>query len=177
VFCSSLLQFALSVVAIFGESFIDSASRTGSLLQSHLFTAVINDDLSGMVLFAGSFVSGVIAGIISLLWAYAKEAPGYVVMGLLGEWRGQWSTICRCLSCSPPRSSLVGSPGFIVGFLVAMLAMSVIESAVTATFVSWACDPAALQTNRPQEFGKIIDAGRGKYSNEGIEQYSGRPNI
>ena len=139
-------SYALCTTAIYGDSFLESAKKTGQLFRAHLFTALINDDLSGAVLFCGAFLSGSVAGIVGLIWGAAKDAEGYIVMGILA---------------------------FIVGFLVATLAMSVIRSAVTTTFVCWASDPATLNHNRPVEFGRIIEAGQSKYGGEGIQEYSG----
>lgn len=142
--------YALAVVAIYGLTFIESAKKTGQLFQAQLFTAVINDDLSGMVLFLGSFLAGTVAGVIGVIWGATNGHDAYIVMGILA---------------------------FVVGFLMASLAMSVIASAVTTTFVCWASDPATLNQNRPQEFGRIIDAGAGKYANDGIGAYSGVRNV
>ena len=136
--------YALCLVAIYGTPFLESAKRTGQLFQGQLFTALINDDLSGLVLFCGSFLAGTIAAIVGALWAHGKHENGAVVMAILA---------------------------FLVGFLVATLAMSVVKSAVSTTFVCWAMDPSALSHNRPAEFSAIVNAGRNKY--QGIEQYAG----
>jgi hypothetical protein len=140
-------MYALATVAIFGDDFLTSAKRTGQLFRAELFTAVINDDLSSTVLVAGSILAGVVAGIVGAVWASAKSVEGWVV--------------CAILS-------------FIVGALVASLAMGVIRSAVTTTFVAWASDPATLSQNRPVEFNRIIEAGQHKYANQGIGAYSGQ---
>jgi hypothetical protein len=136
------------VAAIYGSPFLDAARSTGQLFQASLFEAVINDDLSGMVLFAGSFLAGVAAGLVGAAWAAAADAEGYVLLGVLS---------------------------FLVGFAVALLAMGVIRSAVTTTFVAWASDPQALARNRPVEFQAIIDAASGKYQPQDVAQYNGQP--
>lgn len=129
-------KYAFSTIAIYGYDFLTGAKRTGELLQSELFTAVINDDLSGGVLFLGAALGGVCSGVIGLIWAAGSGMDSYLVVGLLA---------------------------FLVGVLVSTLAMGVIGSAVATTFVCWASDPAALQANRNEEFGRILEAAQPIY--------------
>jgi len=138
--------FALATCAIYGDDFMAGARRTGELFKAQLFTALINDDLSETVLLAGAFLSGICAGIVGAIWASVASIEGWVV--------------CAVLS-------------FIVGFLVALLSMGVIRSAVTTTFVAWAADPAVLAQNRPVEFQRIVDAAQPKYAGQGLAAYSG----
>jgi len=140
-------KYALCTAAIYGTSFMQSARRTADLFKAELFTAVINDDLSGGVLFLGAFIAGIIAGVIGGVWAAARDMDAYILWGFLA---------------------------FLVGILIAALAMSVIQSAIATTFVAWATDPAALHANRPVEFGRIIEAGKTRYERQGINQYSGQ---
>lgn len=140
-------RYCFSTIGIYGMTYMDSARRTGELFKAQLFTALINDDLSGMVLFCGNFLTGSVVGVGALIWAYRLDAPSYQLYGILA---------------------------FLVGYLVSSLSMSVAQSAITTTFVCWASDPATLLQNRPVEFGRILTAAQFKYSNMGLQEYNGQ---
>jgi hypothetical protein len=129
-------KFAFVLVAMYGYDFLTSAKATKDLLQTKFWDLLINDNLSGMVIWMGTFISGVVAAIVCGIWAYAADLPAFMWLALLA---------------------------LFIGILMASIIMSVLDSAITTTIVTWAENPAAMQANRPEQFNRMNAAAVDKY--------------
>jgi len=131
--------YAYTQVAIYGYSFVDASKRTWDLFGSRSgFWLIVNSDLSGIALFLGSFVGGVIVACLGGAVAYSFN---------LGD----------------PNSSFVFALlAFVIGVAVVSLILSVVASSVATTFVVWAEDPQAMsqrdQITGTDYYAKIVEA-------------------
>jgi len=126
--------YAFTEIAIYGKTYCESASAAWQLLRSRGIDALVNDDLSGGVLMLGGLFSGLVcAGIGAILSRWV------LTMGAWGAW-----------------AALAG----IIGLAITMIAMEVVSSAVTAFFVCFAEDPAALQATKPEVYGRFFTVVR-----------------
>jgi hypothetical protein len=120
----NLLQFfnafAYTYVAIYGLTFMEASRHTWELFENKGFWAVINTDLSGVALFLGCFIGGIVVGCAGGGIAYQAG-----------------------VSTSLPSFNLA-LLAFVVGFATISLLLSVVQSAITTTLVLWAEDPAAM---------------------------------
>merc|ERR1719195_1096382 len=106
--------YAYAHCAIYGTSFMQSAKMAFSLFASEGFTALINDDLTGMVLFAGSLVGGVVtaacgAGVGYSFYYTDDSVSQEDSMILIGAMAGY---------------------GFLIGFTMTLTTLYVVRSAV-----------------------------------------------
>ena len=99
----------------------------------------VNDSLTSSVFWMGSFLGGVVAGIVGGIWTYSALSQSTGVIYLL------------VLLC------------FIIGCNIASLFMAVIDSAVATTLVVWAEDPQSMHRNRPELHDKIALAAQQAY--------------
>jgi len=131
-------KYAFTQVAIYGKDFITAAKDTWDLFKHRGFEMLINDNLTGMVLFMGCVIGGAITGLIGGLWAYSFDHSNDV-----------WLP--------------VGIVCFIIGYFMVLLTMTVIESAVATTYVVLAEDPAVMGRNRPAEYTRLQTAAAAAY--------------
>eukprot|EP00823_Brevimastigomonas_motovehiculus_P006643 TRINITY_DN5534_c0_g1_i1.p1 TRINITY_DN5534_c0_g1~~TRINITY_DN5534_c0_g1_i1.p1 ORF type:complete len:562 (-),score=100.76 TRINITY_DN5534_c0_g1_i1:470-2155(-) len=129
-------QYAFATVAIYGVSYTQAARRTWELFTQKLFTAIINDNIVGMVLMWSAISVGLIDCAIGGIGANVSDSIGNY---------GVWATI-----------------GFLAGLCICLIAMEVIESAVVTCFVCWCDDPAALQQTHPEVYQELSDAISGR---------------
>lgn len=128
--------YAFIQVAIYGKDFLQAARDTWGLIKNCGFDAVINDDLSGLALWAAVLAGAGLTGVLGGVWTAAAGVDNWLGMALL--------------------AALVG--GTMTG-----LVMSVVQSAVATTFVMWAEDVSSLRTNRPHEWASIESAAQIAY--------------
>ena len=126
--------------AIYGTSFMNSAKMTWNLFKTRGFMALINDDLTGMVLFAGAMIGGVVT-------AGCGGAVGYAFYGGDDD---------ESVKYGIP-GALAGT-GFLIGMILTMTTLYVVRSSVVALFVCFAEEPAALHENRPEEYQRLTGA-------------------
>jgi len=131
--------YAYAHCAIYGTSFISSAKMTLNLFKNRGFTALINDDLTGMVLFAGAMIGGVVTAITG-------GGIGYVF------YRDESDTVK--VTVLP----VMAATGFFIGLMLTMTTLYVVRSSVVALFVCFAEEPAALHDNRPEEYKRLTGA-------------------
>jgi len=124
-------SYAYCQVAIYGLKFMDAAKATMDLFKARLFDAVINDDLTSLVLVLGGLTAGGASCIIAIIWGSIANFD-------------LWSNVAVL--------------AFIVGYAVAMLFFTVLGSAVKTTFVCWAMDPLIIQQNHPELFQNLMIA-------------------
>jgi len=120
-------MYAFVQVAVYGVSFWQAAKNTWQLLSSRGFDAIINDDLSNMVLAAGAFVGGLITFLVGGLIGLAMFTSEEKIL---------WIVICAIF-------------GFYIGYYFTMHFMFAVHSSIKAIFVMWAEDPAALNETHP----------------------------
>jgi len=115
-------------VAVYGLSFMEAAKNTWQLFSTKGFDAIINDNLSNLVLACGAIVGGVITFLVGALLTFIMF-NGYddVVLYVI----------------------LMAIVGFFVGYYFTLEFMFPVQSAIRAVFVCWAEDPAALKENHP----------------------------
>jgi len=132
--------YAYAHCAIYGTSFMNSAKMTWNLFKTRGFMALINDDLTGMVLFAGAMIGGVVT-------AGCGGAVGYAFYGGDDD---------ESVKYGIP-GALAGT-GFLIGMILTMTTLYVVRSSVVALFVCFAEEPAALHENRPEEYQRLTGA-------------------
>jgi len=132
-------MYAYTHVAIYGEDFITAAKSTMSLFRANGFTALINDNIIGMVLGLGIFLGLVSSACVSGLVAYVVVKAWTIPLLIIGA---------------------------IIGMIMTALIMNAMTSAVATTFVCWAEDPAAMQNGRPNYFKTISDAANQRYGQD-----------
>ena len=130
-------KYAYAHVAIYGESFIQSAKQTWDLLQSKGIDAWINDDLTGFALICGAVIGGFICAAVAALMVTAND-----------DLDDNLSTAYAFL-------------GFFVGFYLCWTVLNTVASCVVAIFVCYAEEPQVMETNRSNEFHKLMAARQG----------------
>eukprot|EP00897_Mesotaenium_endlicherianum_P010775 jgi/Mesen1/9726/ME000695S09041 len=123
-------KWAYVQVAVYGKSFVRAARDTWDLFEDQGLKMLINDDLTGGVIFMGCFLGGVVCALAGGGWTFA---------------------INRDLTVG------VSVVSFFIGYFVTHLTMAVIDSGVTAYYVCYAEDPFALQRNDPVFYEKLRD--------------------
>jgi len=129
-------MYAFAHVAIYGTSYMESAQTSFQLMQSKGITALINDDLTGFAVFAGSLIGGVICAIIG---------------GAMGR-----------IGTDAPET--YGVLGFMVGFYLCWTILQVVTSCVITIFVCYAEDPHTMSVNHPGDHNKLERARHSKLS-------------
>lgn len=131
--------YAYTYVAIYGTNFMTSAKNTMQLFKEKGFTALVNDNITSMVLNLGCILGGVVSAAIAALICWMFVGSSFIIGALLA--------------------------GFFIGAIVCSLVMNVLQSAVITTFVVWADSPELLQQNRPEHYFKIKEAATSQDSN------------
>eukprot|EP00483_Globobulimina_turgida_P005860 UN05870 len=117
---------------------MSAASRTFDLFAKRGILALINDDLTGLAIFAGALIGGIISSGI-----------GYFVGYLF--YNGSSHSDIR-----------IGVPialatyGFFIGLILTSTVLYVVHSSIICLFVCYSEDPAALNQNRPEEYNRIV---------------------
>jgi len=122
-------HYAYCQVAIYGKSFVEAAKSTWRLFQTAGFEAIANDNLIDGVLWSGVLVNALITG---------AAAVGIAVLYSHHEILLQMFIV-----------------GFVEGFLIMVMGMQVLDSAVACTFVCFAEDPNALRRTNPHLFQQL----------------------
>ena len=133
-------KYAYAQCAIYGTSFITSAKRTLDLFSSRGILALINDDLTGLAIFAGALIGGVVTAAIGYgvgFVFYHNDNDDDVRIGV-------------------PIGLAVY--GFFIGLVLCQTVLYVVHSAIVCLFVCYCEDPATLQRNRPEEYNRICNA-------------------
>lgn len=128
-------KYAFCMCAIYGTSFTKSSSLTWQLFNDRGIMALINDDLSGSVLFCGSLLSGIVTGLI-----------GYGI---------GWIFYDKYSDNTPINLAIFG--GF-VGLILCASVLCIISSGIVSIFVLFAEDPASMKKNHPIEFDTLVES-------------------
>jgi hypothetical protein len=110
-------RYAFVQVATYGKTFCQASRTTWNMFKLHGFEAIVNDDLSGVVLSVGIAFSAIAGGLLAAIFA----ADGTESM------------------------LLVVLAGFIIGAVVASAAMQVVDSGVATLFVCFVEHPDRLR--------------------------------
>eukprot|EP01084_Bolivina_argentea_P208146 354987_1 len=131
--------YAFAQVAIYGTNFWTSASRTVDLFMKRGIFAIVNDNLSGLALTCGAMLGLVVSGFTCYLVgnAYYPIDDNILYMLLV--------------------IFLIIIGGFL-GYFVVVIVLLTVASGVIAIFVCFAEDPAALATNRPEQYAKFTES-------------------
>lgn len=142
-------------VAIYGTGFWDSAKNTYQLFSTKGIDAIINDNLSRLVLVTGALVGGIICGLVGGLMAYALF-------------------LSYSYDTAVAVAIIFAFIGLFIGYFFTLEFMYAVDSAIKAIFVCWAEDPEALKRNHPvcfQLMSKAWAKVQGTYAGEVDENH------
>ncbi|KDO26172.1 hypothetical protein SPRG_08533 [Saprolegnia parasitica CBS 223.65] len=142
-------RFAYAYVGIHGYSFLKAGHKVSKMFASKGWSAIANDDLTQKVFFLGNLVVGTLACFLTIQVASAhlKEDP-QLFAGLKKP------------------EAMIGVLGFLIGYVINNLFMSLMASAVSTIFVLWAEDPAGWQATQPDHYAKLHAAWLNIYPDE-----------
>merc|ERR1719445_1365265 len=129
-------MYAYTHVAVYGEDYITAAKSTMRLFKSNGFTAIINDNIIGLILGLGVLLGGLLTAMVAALLATLIISAWWIPLAVVG---------------------------LLVGMIMTSLVMNAMTSAVATTFVCWAEDPAAMNQGRPSYFKRITDAANVRF--------------
>jgi len=141
-----LNKLALIRVAVYGEPFCVAARRTMNMIKYRGMDQIINDDLSGMPVWLGCWISALICaplmfGCYSLYpWLIIVQSEG---SGLVWAWSFLFS---------------------VVALFIPMTILGTICSFTQALYVLWGDDPQALDQEHPREAKLLKMAAFSHYS-------------
>lgn len=139
-------RFAYAYVGIYGYSFVSSGKRVFQLFASKGWTAITNDSLIVNVLMFGKIVVG-----------FLGAAAGWVTVAY-GD--PKWT-----VNVDHPETSL-GISGFLIGYSVADVIMTVIDGAVATVFILFAEDPHSLVNSHPESHESLHTSWKTIYPEE-----------
>ncbi|OQR82691.1 PNS1-like protein [Achlya hypogyna] len=142
-------RFAYAYVGIHGYSFITAGRKVSKLFNSKGWSAIVNDDLTQKVFFLGNIVVGTLAAFATIQIASNDLATN----------RNEFAGLKK------PEAT-IGVFGFVIGYVVNNLFMSLMASAVTTIFVLWAEDPAGWQATQPTHYERLHAAWLKIYPDE-----------
>jgi len=128
-------HYAYVQVAIYGRSYWEAAKATWHLFVNAGLEALINDNILDGVLWMGVLLGGLVTGaagygLTTLSWAFFHE--------FVYPWAGF-------------------GVGFAIGFVLCILAMQCLDSAIVATFVCFAEDKTVLQQRHPALYQRLME--------------------
>jgi hypothetical protein len=115
-------KWAFVQVAVHGKNFTRSARDTWNMFQAEGVDVLINDDLTGAVLFTGCIVGGGVTALVAGIWTFATHRNLTVGIAIVS---------------------------FFIGYFLMYLTMVVAESGVAAYYVCFAEDHKVLESNDP----------------------------
>lgn len=136
-------RYAFAQVAIYGKTFCQSAKSTWNMFAEHGFDAVINDDVTGMVLTTGSMVCGLLTAVVGGIFAHIVFKGG--VDGL-----------------TDVATYSIAAAGFFIGLCVSFITLEVVDSGVATIFVCFVEEPARLRETSPHFYHKFNETFHGK---------------
>jgi len=128
-------HYAFVQVAIYGRSYWEAAQATWHLFATSGLQAIVNDNVLDGVLWMGVLLGGVVTG-----------AAGYLLshLGVAFFWTylNQWAAF---------------GLGLVLGFILSILSMQCLDSAIVATFVCFAEDKSVLQQRHPELHQRLME--------------------
>ena len=138
-------KYAMVLSSMYGYSYFEAAKAVRELMAAKFWDLLVTNVLTNSVFTMGSFMSGIVAAAVSVVWTSIVSAND--------DNYGSLKTLLP-LFC------------FIIGYQMASLFMAVLDSAVSTTLVVWAEDPLSMQRNRPEHFAALNAAAQLKYPQE-----------
>jgi len=126
-------HYAFCQVAIYGKTFCQAAKATWHLFETSGFEAIANDNLIDGVLWMGIFFNSLVTGGVGALIGflmYTEDTSMITYFFVIG---------------------------FFIGFVLMILAMQVIDSSVTCSFVCFAEDKETLRQNNPELYQRFME--------------------
>lgn len=139
-------RFAYAYVGIYGYGFVTSGRRAFQLFAGKGWSAITNDSLIVNVLFFGKIAVG-----------FLGAAAGWAAVAY-GD--PQWT-----INVNNPQTAL-GLSGFLIGYSVTNVIMTVIDGAVATVFILFAEDPHSLVFSHPEAHEHLHATWREIYPNE-----------
>jgi len=139
-------RYAYTYVGIYGYSFLTAGKHVFELFSSKGWSTIANDSLTETVLMMGSVLVG--CGCSTSGWAVVEYGKP--------EW---------FVGVEHPKRVL-GFTGFLLGFFICHVLMSVISSAVATVFVLFAEDSESLQLTHPSDHEQLHRAWAEVYPDE-----------
>lgn len=130
VYCN---RYALCFVGIYGVSYLQASKLAVQLFQNRGMTTLFNDDIIDCIL----FISELVISIICLIAAYIYA---------------------RVSDLNSANTTLITTIGFVIGFVFSHVVLSLIQSAVTTVYVSFAKDPSAFEKSHPLLYVPLANA-------------------
>ncbi|OQR93791.1 hypothetical protein THRCLA_08348 [Thraustotheca clavata] len=150
-------RFAYAYIGIHGYNFLKAGHSVSKMFAAKGWSAIVNDDLTQKVFFLGNLVVGALSCFLTIQIASSDlEKNSLAFSGLKKP------------------EAVVGVIGFLIGYVVNNLFMSVMGGAVTTIFVLWAEDPAGWQITQPKHYEKLHSAWLKIYPDE-YNNGSGKP--
>jgi len=125
-------HYAFCQVAIYGKSYIEAAKSTWSLFKTAGLEAIVNDNIVDGVLWLGVLFGAIGTGFAGYLYSMAFFAPA------VNAWYGF-------------------GVGLIVGFVLMILAMQCLDSAIATIFVCFAEDKETLRNTKPELYQALME--------------------
>jgi len=129
-------RYAFAQVAIYGKTFCQSAKSTWDMFMSHGFDAVLNDDITGMVLNTACVVGGLFTAAVGGIIGLIQGGEGY--------------------------EYALAFVGFIIGFSITLIVVEVIDAGVATIFVCFVEEPERLRESNPHFYQKFSETYSGK---------------
>ncbi|CAK9190738.1 unnamed protein product [Sphagnum troendelagicum] len=123
-------KWAFVQVAVHGKNFTRAARDTWNMFQVERVDVLINDDLTGAVLFTGCIVGGGVTALVAGIWTFATHRNLTVGIAIVS---------------------------FFIGYFLMYLTMVVAESGVAAYYVCFAEDHKVLESNDPPLYQYMCD--------------------
>jgi len=124
-------HYAYCQVAIYGKSFVEAAKATWNLIKYAGLEAIANDNLIDGVLWMGVLFNALLTGLAALGIAHVFN----------------YSEVAWILFIA----------GFVIGFIMMILAMQVVDSGIACTFVCFAEDRDVLQRTNPHLYQRLVE--------------------
>ena len=138
-------KYALVLSSMYGYSYFEAAKAVRELMAAAFWDLLVTNVLTNSVFVMGSFMSGIVAAAVSIVWTTIISANDNNYESL---------KMIMPFFC------------FVIGYQMASLFMAVLDSAVSTTLVVWAEDPLSMQRNRPEYFAQLNAAAQLKYPQE-----------
>jgi hypothetical protein len=134
--CHFLLSHPLFSFLLSSLFSLTPAHSLRHMFAEHGFDAVVNDDITGMVLNTACMVGGLVAAFSGCLFTYFYYGAN--------SFESYWFSI------------LIAALGFFIGYTITLVLMEVIDAGVATVFVCFVEEPARLKDSSPHFYQKVL---------------------
>jgi len=124
-------HYAFCQVAIYGKTYIEAAKATWNLFKQAGLEAIVNDNIVDGVLWLGVLFGAIGTGFAGYLYST-------LIHGIAVPWYGF-------------------GIGFMIGFVLLILAMQCLDSAIATIFVCFAEDKETLKNTKPELYQHLME--------------------